>query len=346
MSKRILVLTQVIDRNDQALGFFHRWAYEFSQNANPLTIICLWKGDYALPKHVKVLSLGKERKPSKLRYVLLFYKYIWQERNNYDSVFVHMNEEYVLLGSLLWKILGKKVGMWRNHARSTFFTKYAVMLSDIVFCTSPKSYTAKFKKTLICPAGIDTSQYDGESNPKDNSILFFGRLSPVKNVHVFIQALESLNNRGVNFVADIVGSPVNPEDFEYEKTLHKLGENLVKQGKLKFLPGVKHDETNDLYRDYSLYVNLTPDGSLDKTMLEACASRTPVLLSNSAFRGYIPEMCQLMSLESDSASEKMKTLLELSIKDRIDLGEKLRKYVDDYHGLKALVEMLSDKVSN
>jgi hypothetical protein len=57
-------------------------------------------------------------------------------------------------------------------------------------------------------------------------------------------------------------------------------------------------------------------------------------------------MCQLMSLESDSASEKMKTLLELSIKDRIDLGEKLRKYVDDYHGLKALVEMLSEKVSN
>lgn len=345
MKKRLLILTQTIDKEDKELGFFHRWVNEFSHHTSLLNVICLKKGAFDFPKHVKILSLGKEQGQSRFQYIYRFYKYIWQERNNYDAIFVHMNEEYIIMGGLLWKMWGKRIGMWRNHPQGTSLTKYAVAMSDKVFCTSPKSFTAKFEKTKVMPAGIDVGQYESDSEYNKNSILFFGRLSPVKNVHVFIEALEALHSSGEDFRADIIGSPVNPEDWEYEQTLKKLGRRLIELGKLSFKPGLSHEDTAMLYKKYALYVNLTPDGSLDKTMLEAMASRTPSLLSNSAFRGHLPEMCQLMSNEAGSASEKMKTLLNLSEDEKLALGNKLRKYVEDTHGLSLLIKMLVKELS-
>lgn len=134
----LLILTQKVDRDDPILGFFHRWIEEFSNHCDKVTVICLSLGKYDLPKNVKVLSLGKEeqlrKRPdlgnfkrsvlgeqlNRLKYIWHFYKYIWQERKNYDSVFVHMNQEYVLLGGLIWKLFGKKVMLWRNHPDGSF----------------------------------------------------------------------------------------------------------------------------------------------------------------------------------------------------------------------------------
>src|SRR3989344_3937656 len=97
---KILIVTQKVDKNDPVLGFFHRWIEEFAKHYESLVVICLEKGEYHLPQNVKILSLGKEERISKVRYIVHFYKYIWQERKNYDAVFVHMNQEYIILG---WK---------------------------------------------------------------------------------------------------------------------------------------------------------------------------------------------------------------------------------------------------
>jgi len=103
---KLLILTQKVDKNDDILGFFHRWLKEFAGRVEKLTVICLQKGEYDLPENVKVLSLGKERGVSKLGYVLNLYKYIWVLRAQYGHVFVHMNQEYVLLAGLCFMIQG------------------------------------------------------------------------------------------------------------------------------------------------------------------------------------------------------------------------------------------------
>ena len=106
---KILIITQKVDQNDDVLGFFHGWIAEFAKHAEQVTVIALGVGGYNLPKNVRVFSLGKERGVSRLEYTLNFYRLIWRERKNYDVVFVHMNQEYVLFGGLLWKLLGKKI---------------------------------------------------------------------------------------------------------------------------------------------------------------------------------------------------------------------------------------------
>ena len=150
---KLLIVTQKVDKNDPVLGFFHRWVEEFAKHYDQVTAICLGEGQYHLPPNVKVLSLGKERKMYVINYVLNFYRYIWAERRNYDAVFVHMNQEYVLLGWKHWFFMSKPIYLWRNHAKGNLWTRLAVIFSKKVFYTSPQSYTARFKKAVQMPVG-------------------------------------------------------------------------------------------------------------------------------------------------------------------------------------------------
>ena len=285
---KLLIITQKVDRNDSILGFFHHWIEEFSKHYQKITVICLEKGEYRLPANVRVFSLGKEKLQAtsyklqalkKFKYGFNFFKYIWRERKNYDAVFVHMNQEYVLLGWKFWKLWGKKIFLWRNHRQGNFLTRLAVLFSNKVFCTSPQSFTARFKKTRIMPVGIDTDFFRPDPNVKKipQSILALGRISSIKHLEILIGALLELQKQKIDFTATIVGSPISPTDQVYEQKLHQLAEPLIRQKLLTFQPAVPHRKTPNIYRSHEIYVNLTPPGSFDKTILEAMACRITVV---------------------------------------------------------------------
>src|SRR6185369_1642182 len=155
---KLLVFTQALDKKDPILSPYHRLMGEIARNFQSVTVVCLKKGEHDLPRNVEVLSLGKEegggRLMSRARYVWRFYKYIFGAE--YDAVFVHMNQEYVLLGGIFWKLMLKPAYMWRNHHAGSRLTDVAAFFCKKVFCTSRFSYTAKYKKTVIMPVGVDT----------------------------------------------------------------------------------------------------------------------------------------------------------------------------------------------
>src|SRR5207253_2282516 len=142
-----------------------------------VSVICLYEGAHSLPSNVHVYSLGKEKgSAGRWTYALRFLSSIWRLRKEYDAVFVHMNQEYVLIGGLLWKSLGKRIYLWRNHYAGSFLTNVAVWLSDKVFCTSRSSYTARFSKTVIMPVGVDTGLFKSiDAIRAPRSILSIGR---------------------------------------------------------------------------------------------------------------------------------------------------------------------------
>ncbi len=320
--KKLLIITQKVDKDDPILGFFHRWIEEFAKNVERVTVICLERGKFNLPENVKVLSLGKEGGQSRLKYLFNFYKYLWRERKNYGVVFVHMNQEYVLLGCLFWKIWGKKVIMWRNHATGNFFTRVAVYLSDKVFCTSPQSYTAKFRKTEIMPVGVDAETFFSDPVVKkmSRSILALGRISAVKRLTLLVQALLELSRRQVNFTATIVGSPVTGADEVYEKRLHLLAESLIRSGQLVFRPAVPNHQTPDIYRAHEIYVNLTPSGSMDKTIFEAMACGCVVILEKedgSGLAGKIEKKFSTIPGRYSASEHSLISLVQLLAKNFI-----------------------------
>src|SRR6185295_8452864 len=97
---KLLIVTQVVDSEDPILGFFHRWLEEFATQAEHIEVICLKEGKHALPRNVRVHTLGKPA--NRILYIARFGWYIWTLRSQYDRVLVHMNPEYVILGGLDW----------------------------------------------------------------------------------------------------------------------------------------------------------------------------------------------------------------------------------------------------
>lgn len=337
---KLLIFTQKVDKNDPVLGFFHNWIIKFSEGLEKLTVVCLQKGKVELDPQIKVFSLGKEDKKSRLAYILNFYKYIWQERKNYDTVFVHMNQEYILLGGIFWKLLGKKIFLWRNHPYGNILTNIAVWFSDKVFYTSPQSFVARFKKGKLMPVGVDIEKFKAKNEKrKINSILSLGRISPIKNIDKLIEVAILLDEKGKDFVLDIVGDPVNPEDRGYYQILKNKADVLVKNGKINFIPAVSQEKAVEMYQTHQVFVNLTPSGSMDKSILESISCGCIPVVVNTFFKEiFDPSM--MVGENINEIAEKIEFWLEVSDQKVLDWSEKLQRYVSAHHSLAKLVEEL------
>lgn len=342
---KLLILTQKVDQNDDVLGFFHGWIAEFAKHCEQVTVIALGVGEHHLPANVRVFSLGKERGASRLGYILNFYRLIWHERKNYDTVFVHMNQEYILLGGLLWKFLGKKITMWRNHPVGSLLTRLAMVLSDKLFCTSKYSFTAQSKKTVLMPAGVDTELFkrDGRIFRVPRSILFLGRISPIKNVDVLVDALLEVDQEGCSFTATVVGKAL-PRDEAYETMIKDKAKSLIDKGKIKFVGSIANNRTPEVYDAHELFVNLTDTGSFDKTILEAMACECVTLVSNRSFAGMIPNQFIFAEKDSHDLALKIAKALSLSDEEKAKTTKASRKFVYEHHSLAFLAEQLIKEV--
>ncbi len=340
---RLLIITQKIDQNDPVLGFFVSWVKKISEKFEKIQVICLEKGEYNLPKNVSVSSLGKENRKSKTKYIWRFYKYIWQQRKNYDVVFVHMNQEYVLLGGLLWKIFGKKVAMWRNHYAGSFLTQIAGKLCDEVYYTSPHSFTATFKNAVQMPVGVDTDVFKPKDDilAKENSILFVGRMSPVKKPDVLLEAEKIILKNGYEISGSFYGNPDSASESFYNQMLEESKKPPL-AGKIIFYGGIKYDDLADVYRRHKVFVNLSPDGMFDKTIFEAMSSGALVLVSNSALKSIVPKEFFCDAVNPKNVAERLKNILDN--KETLKKYD-LRKFVIENHSLDLLAEELLDSLS-
>lgn len=286
---RLLVVTQAVDTADPVLGFFVRWIEELATRVRRVEVICLSKGKHSLPDTVSVHSLGKEKgeKPSVL-YALYFFMLAWRLRREYDSVLVHMNQEYLLIAGWLWWLLGKRVYFWRNHYAGSLLTDLAVMYSTKVFCTSKHSYTARYAKTVLMPVGVDTTRFKPSSLVKRelHSILFLARMAPSKRPEVLLDALLELARDGVAFSASFIGSPGTGDESFYAALMERakpLGTRV------SFLPAISHEDTPDHYRAHEIFVNCSRSGMFDKTLFEAAACGCVVLAASDDFAALMPD---------------------------------------------------------
>ncbi|MBU4353418.1 glycosyltransferase family 4 protein [Patescibacteria group bacterium] len=366
---KLLIITQKVDINDDILSFFNGWIKEFAKHCESIIVICLRKGEYNLPENVEVLSLGKQAKKEnafaarakhqgkvfakafsffvKIKYCWNFYKYIWRERKNYDAVFVHMNQEYVLLGGLFWKIFGKKIFMWRNHPHGNFLTSMAIFLSNKVFCTSEYSFTARYKKTELMPVGIDTNFFKrDETIPRDHrSILFLGRIAPVKRPDMLIGAVALLKKKDILAEAHIYGNPAS-RDKEYFESLKKKAGDLGVAKFIHFYPGMPNEKTPAIYNQHGVFVNASPSGMYDKTIFEAMACESLALASNINLKGKIGE--EFLFIENDEGDfvKQLIRLLALTLEEREKLGKILRAFVVSNHGLTILGDKLAKHLAS
>jgi len=334
--KRLLIITQKVDQNDDLLGFMHGWITEFAVHFKKITVICLQRGEYSLPSNVDVLSLGKENGAYKIEYLLNFYRFIFRKRNEYDAVFVHMNPEYVILGGIFWRFWRKKIVLWYNHTFGNWKCRLAIRLANVVCHTSPYAFTAGRKKSLQMPAGIDVDSFRVFSvkTPKP-SILYVGRIAPVKDLITLIQAAKILHDEKIEFTLNIYGDSL-PRYFGYKEKVMQEAQSLSAKGIISFKGSVPNKETPKIFSVSWVFVNLTPSGNYDKTVLEAMASATIPIISSKAFAEILPEKFIFKEKDAKDLAEKIKNIFVINPLEREKIGEEMRNIVENRENLKNL----------
>ncbi len=342
--QRILIITQKIDKNDDVLGFFHRWVEVFDTVFELVTVICLFKGRNELPEDIHVHSLGKETGESRIKYIYRFYKYIIQERNNYDVVLVHMNAEYVLLGGWFWWFMGKKVALWYNHTYGTWRAKLAFRIANIVFHTSAFAFSANTKKSVRMPAGIDTEIFKPipEIPAVKNSLLYLGRISSVKNVDILVEAVQKITKNNVSTHLDIYGSP-DKKDEGYITKLKEMASSELGKHIVEFKGSVPNYQIAPIYNAHEIFINLTPRGNYDKTILEAMACERLVLVSSEAFKESLLPQFIFKERDSDDLAQKLQATFLLTGEQKSKYAKDMREYVIKTHSLQLLAEKLRQK---
>jgi len=346
---KLLVITQSINKDNPICGFFLDWVLEFSKKCEKVIVICLEKGEYNLPNNVKVLSLGKEDGENNLKYVFNFYKYIWQERNNYDNVFVHMNQVYVIMGALFWRVWNKKIALWYAHGSIPFALRVAEKMTNVIFSASKESFRLKSEKLRVVGHGIDVDRFkvEGEKSRTGSGVfkmVTIGRISPVKDYGTLIKAVEELKKMGVdNFVVDVIGGPGIKGDEEYLENLKKeilmkgLEENIV------FLGKIPNSEIPKYLSNYDLFVHMSKTGSLDKVVLEAMAMELPIISCNDASKDLFGDIDGNMLFtvgDYKDLARKMNKFILMPGNDFKDLGKRLRERVVDGHDLAGLISKI------
>lgn len=328
---KLLISTQAMDTQNPALGFFHDWVAALAPYFDEVHVICLFEGSHQLPVNVSVYSLGKEMHTGperggysrRIRYAVRFLHIAWKLRASYDRVLVHMNEEYVLIAGLLWKLLGKPIYMWRNHYAGSWRTDTATALCTKVFCTSQHSYTAKYPKTVFMPVGIDMRRFVGSVAPlrDERSILFLARMGPAKRPHVLIEALGLLSKKGISFSASFVGTPL-PEHEAYYQELIRAAETYGLSTQVAFRTAVPNSETPREYRTHEYFVNASPSGMFDKTLFEAAACGALVVAASADFEILAGKQSHFDG-SAEGLAETLQGLMEMSGDEKAALRKRL-----------------------
>ncbi len=338
---KLLILTQRVHKNDTTLAFVHDWLREFASRVETLTVIALEVGPYDLPSNVRVFSLGKEKGVSRSRYIWNFFKYIISERKTYTHVFVHMNQVYVLLGGMLWKLWGKKISLWYVHRQVSLSLWLAEKMVEIVFTASKESFGLPSKKVHIVGHGIVIAQYLPPAAGRrslSHRVVTLGRITRIKNIDILIQAAALLRDRGIILAYDIVGPTVTPEDEKYLAELKSLIRDKKLEGHVFFHGAVQGSKTAEYYWNSDINVNLAPPGGIDKVVLEGILGGALPLVSNTGFSSLFEKYNNELIFECRNVLDLANKIQALYTNPRREqLQKELSERVQKSYGLSGLI---------
>lgn len=347
---KLLVITQIVDRDDDVLGAFHQWIKRFAEVFDAVEVICLKKGATDLPANVRVHSLGKEESVSRWTYLARFYRYVFSLRKEYDAVFVHMNPEYVLLGGPLWRLWGKVTFLWYAHKKGSWLRLAALRIADRVVSVSKESFQGSDSpKFLAVGHGVDPDLYScPAARPRSDrkAIMFVGRLTPVKELDVLIDACRLLKEKygRRDFVARLVGGAMNDADRAYVAGLREKIAAAGLTDAFEFVGPVPNKDLLPHLCGASAFVSMQNGGGAGKSFLEAMSCGIPTVVPTPVFNDYLGEWLPYLYYDwtPEDFAAKLDRCLSLDEAGRARMGAALRSIVIEHHNLKKLVRRLKD----
>jgi glycosyltransferase involved in cell wall biosynthesis len=294
-----------------------------------------------------VRSLGREAGASRLTSLFRFYSYVLSERARYDAVFVHMNPEYLVLGGMLWRLMGKKAALWYTHKSLTWRLRLGSLFADVIFTAVPESIRLTSRKIVALGHGIDTDAFKpgAKRAARDRvELLSVGRITPSKGIHRMLEALDVLHARAFPFRFTVVGAPVMAGDFSYEAELRESIARRPYAAYVEWRGPVPYADLPAVFQQADLFLNISATGGLDKVILESILSGVPAASSNQTSKAFLEDYGLFIDIpDAPHIAECIITFLKRP--DRDDVARSLRAFVEERHSLARLAPMLLEKLS-
>lgn len=332
---KLLIITQTVDRDDPILGFFHRWIKEFAKHAETVTVFALRVGSYDLPANVTVVPLRPKGDLGRARTALRLITLSWKHRAAYNAVFVHMNMEHILAAGWLWHFFRKRVALWYTHGTVSLRLRLALLFTQLVFTASDQSMRVRTSKKRVMGHGMDLAALSPVPPPASKvlSFLTVGRVSPVKQVDLLIDAVAILAEQGVSVTLRVAGDG----DAAYLDGLRMRAKERGISGQVEFLGPVKRADLPGLYRDTHIFLHASATGSLDKAALEALTCGVPVVTTNEELGKNSCPAIFLAGTTPEAFSETARKVIAQAVWSDLTVRDAARTYIEERHDLSRLV---------
>ena len=274
-------------------SFVPKIAKLLQENGFEVTIICLSNEKIVDNESYKIIRILRNQNLI-IRWIKTIFKMISNGRNA-DTIFVNglPMEAYIANLFLRKKLIRKVVGDWaweRGRNKGIIDDSFDEFQKNkhnlhLEIAKFSRGWTATKADLVITPSvhlknvvknwGVSENNlkviYNGTNiqskiTKKENEVLHFitvGRLAPWKNIDKIIQAMAILNEKGFNFIFNIVGSgPLNEK-------LKILVKELKLENKIFFLGQKNTEELNKIYLDSDIYIQASGYEGLPHVILEA-----------------------------------------------------------------------------
>ena len=348
---RLLYITYKVDSGNSLVGHVVGWIRGLSENFSRIEVICLTYSGENLPENVHVYPLVEEGGISRFRRTIKFFQIVWKLRDSVQAVFCQFSPEYGL-GSAPFAIWRSwPIVLWYTHRHVSWRLRFATLLSKCVVTASPESFRIKSKKTTIIGHGINTDQFKPGLNVVDipSVILSVGRLSPIKNYELLIDAVVCLRETygKESLVVRIVGGDEGNAPQGYRSILQARIDESGLGNIVKLVGPIPFGQIVGEYASASAHVNLCVTGGMDKAVLEGMACGVPTLVRNESFASMATVTSGLELLNSDDVNliaEQLLKLIRISDGDRKLIATGMWEAVDHFHGQEKFLLVLAETI--
>ena len=329
---RLIVVNYSMSSKSLVFSHQREVVRELSQFFETVEVFTTEVSSEPLPRNVKVSHIPwKANSPLSNVVTVLKLLYPALIRNRTSVLFTHMTDVHAaILAPLTWLLKMRHI-LWYAHAKNSKYLIWSSFFVSKIVSSTPGSCNLGInkRKVLYINQGIDSKNfpYFARSPEKLHKVLYYGRLDPSKNIHIFPDLVFELNRPTDTYSIDVFGRPTNLESEKYFFDVVSSHKSKGQEASITFHDSITRALIPDIAKKYDIFLNLF-SGSLDKTLIESTFMGMPVITWNREYcsqfgtwsNSSVRETLDFIIMEFEFINSLTETKLNKEISRRLELA--------------------------